>query len=208
MESGGPSVTSQPTGRRKLPTWARVIVALVLAVLVGLTYGAFRLADVIEKVAREAIDPAKIPEIAKQIGDFPNPLPAGYKYEYALGFPQITVSIRHQPDNQLIQLLCDKNSFEEDPKVILDRALDLGGQGLPAKIHGLKSKGKEMILGQDMPYIVGEFYDEDHRNVEGMIGCISIKNAHKTILIYALAPFGSPYTLQVTMDLLKSIKHF
>ena len=109
-----------------------------------------------------------------------------------------------------MQILCYRNVFEDDPQLFLNRAIDLGDKAvaMPNKIRAVQSKGKETVCGSQMPYIVGEFSDERKRNVEGMIACICIKEKRKTILIYALEPPGTPYNLQVTMDLLKSIKSF
>jgi hypothetical protein len=123
-----------------------------------------------------------------------------------------TVQVSHQPDNQLIQFLCYPNTGDDDPEFFLSRAIDLSDTALPSmapnKIHSVKSKGEEVIDKRRMAYIVGEFYDEKKKSVEGLIGCICIKEKRKTILIYALEPSGTPYNLPVTMDLLKSIKSF
>jgi hypothetical protein len=213
MDAGADhSNLEKPFAKRRLPGWARIIVTLVLISLVSLTYGAFQLADWIGIMAKDAIDPKKMPVVAAEIGAFPEPLPAGYRYEYAYDFPVPYVQIHHDPDNQLMQLLWDRNLIEEDPELFLNRAIDLGGMAvpnqMPNKIHAIKSKGNESIAGHRMPYIVGEFYNENGKNVEGMIGCICVKEKRKTILIYALEPVGTPYNLQVTMDLLKSIKSF
>jgi hypothetical protein len=209
------SILKKPFAKRPLPVWARIIVALVLTAIVSLTYGAFRLADWIGIMARDAIDAKKMPVVAAEIGAFPQPLPDGYKYEYAYDLPVPFVQIHHDSDNQLIQvmlILLDGSIVEDDPELFINRAIDSGGIPMPTqmpnKIHAIKLKGKQIIAGHRMPYIVGEFYDEKGRNVEGMIGCICIKEKRKTILIYALEPFGTPYNLQVTMDLLKSIKSF
>jgi hypothetical protein len=216
MDAGADnSSLEKPFAKRSLPVWARIIVALVLTTLVSLTYGAFQLADWVVFMARDAIDPKKMPVVAAEIGAFPQPLPEGYKYEYAYDLPVPFVQIHHDSDNQLIQvlqILWDGSIVEDDPELFLNRAIDSGGVPMPTqmpnKIHAIKVKGKDSIAGHRMPYIVGEFYDEKGKNVEGMIGCICIKEKRKTILIYALQPSGTPYNLQVTMDLLKSIKSF
>ncbi len=206
---GESSLQSVPSGQgSRLPVWARLVIALVISSLLGLSYAAIRFADVVQSTARDAFDPKKISEVANEIFQLPVPLPAGYTYDSALNFPGPTVKIWHEPDKQLIECFCDRNSAESDPKQVLDQAIDLHEKGLPHKIHSLKSRGKTTVCGQEMPYIVGEFYDEQNRSVEGMTGCICIKEKHKTIYIYALEPYGTPYNLQITMNLLNSIKGF
>ncbi|MFX7136287.1 hypothetical protein ABTI19_20030, partial [Acinetobacter baumannii] len=61
---------------------------------------------------------------------------------------------------------------------------------------------------QEMAYIVGEFKDPQDRLVQGMIGCVCVKDKHKTILIYATEPPASPFDLETVMGLLKSAKSF
>ena len=59
-----------------------------------------------------------------------------------------------------------------------------------------------------MPYILCDFDDGSGGSMTGMIGCISVKSKHKTILIYAFQPSSSAYNLQTTMKFLHSVKSF
>lgn len=203
------STSEMPATTRRLPNWARLIVSLVVLALTACILIVCSLPAVIQKVSKEAIDPKLMPLVAAEIGLFPEPLPAGYKYEFACRLPLPNVQIRHEPDKQLIQIDCQPDVAEEDPQMVLNRAIDFGDQFMSVnKLHSVKTRASATIAGCEMPYIVGEFVDDKSKNVEGMIACLCVKEKRKTILIYARQPLGSPYNLQVTMDLLKSIKSF
>ena len=120
--------------------------------------------------------------------------------------------VNHAPDNLSIQLFSDPQAEATDATDahnFLERALDVSSNGYPApKIQAVKSKGQTTICGQEMAYIVGEFKDPQDRIAEGMIGCICVKNKHKTILIYAVEPPGTSFNLETVMSLLKSAKSF
>lgn len=206
--------------KRSLPVWARIIVSLVVATLVGVGYGAVRGVSMMQQMARDSCDPQKQRLISRNVADFPDPLPAGYSIDKAIsiGMPMLAASakdilvIKHAPDNLSIQLFSDPQaepSDATDARNFLDRAIEVSSIGYPApKIQAVKSKGQTTICGQEMAYIVGEFKDPQERKIEGMIGCICIKDKNKTILIYAVEPPATSFNLETVMSLLKSVKSF
>ncbi|HEY9682561.1 MAG TPA: hypothetical protein V6C86_13355 [Oculatellaceae cyanobacterium] len=209
--------------KAKLPAWARIIIAFSVASIVGVLYTAIRSVSLLQQAARESLDPSKQKAIAHHVADFPDPLPAGFSIDKALSIaiPLVPSSgkdilvVKHVPDNLSIQLFSDPLSGQVEtlePREYLDRAMEVGGGSyLTPKIQAVKSKGQTTIAGQEMAYIVGEFKDPkdvDERKVEGMIGCICVKEKKKTILITALEPFGTSFNLDTVMTLLKSAKSF
>jgi len=206
--------------KRSLPVWARIIVSLVVATMVGVGYASVRGVSMMQQMAQDSCDPQKQRLISRKVADFPEPFPAGYSIDKAIsiGMPMLATSakdilvIKHVPDNLSIQLFSDPQADPADAtdaRNFLDRAIEVSSNGYPApKIQAVKSKGQTTICGQEMAYIVGEFKDPQERKIEGMIGCICVKDKHKTILIYAVEPPATPFNLETVMSLLKSVKSF
>jgi hypothetical protein len=210
--------------KRRLPLWARIIIAVVAASLVGIVFGVARFVLIIREMSLDARDPVKQKAVLSHIGQFPNPLPDGFTIEKALHvyFPldrdivflirpvdKLMIQIWSGPESDLLSPT-SPNTSALDAKTILERAEEVSGNGYPAKIQSVKSKGQTNIGGEQMAYIVGDFKDPQERKLNGMIGCICIskKEKPKTILIYALQPAENPYNQEASMNLLKSIKSF
>jgi hypothetical protein len=203
--------------RLSLPLWARLIIALVVASLVGVGYAAVRSVTLIKHLLHDSIDPKKQKQVVQSIASFPDPLPDGFLIDRAIsvGIPGIEESskeivvLRRQPDNLSVQLFSNPAAANEDTidaRNYLDRAIEVSYPA--AKIQAVKSKGQTTICGQEMAYIVGEFKDPQDQKFSGMIGCICVKEKHKTILLYAVEPPGTPFNLETVMGLLKSVKGF
>jgi hypothetical protein len=206
--------------RLSLPLWARIVVALVAASLVGLGYMVVRGVAMVQHLAHDSIDPNKQKQVVQTVAQFPDPLPEGYSIERAIsiGVPGVDTSrkdiviLKHVPDNLSVQLFSNPDAEGEDTidaRNYLDRAMEVSSSGYPAaKIQAVKSKGQTTICGQEMAYIVGEFKDPQDQKFSGMIGCICVRNKHKTILLFAVEPPGTPFNLETVMSLLKSVKSF
>jgi hypothetical protein len=174
----------------------------------------------IQQMAKDSVNPERQRQIADKLAQFPQPLPDGFSIDKAveITLPLMLPSakeilvVKHVPDNLSIQLFGDPQADSvdaADAHIFLDRAIEVSSTGFPAaKIQAVKSKGQTTIAGQEMAYIVGEFKDPQERKIEGMIGCICIKDKHKTILIYAVEPPGTSFNLETVMSLLKSVKSF
>jgi hypothetical protein len=206
--------------RLSLPLWARLIVALVVALLVGFGYMIVRGVSMVQHLAHDSVDPTKQKQVVQTVAQFPDPLPNGYSIDRAIsiGVPGVDYSrkdivvLKHLPDNLNLQLFSNPDAEGEDTmdaRNYLDRQIEVSSSGFPAaKIQAVKSKGQTTICGQEMAYIVGEFKDPQDQKFSGMIGCICVRNKHKTILLYAMEPPGTPFNLETVMSLLKSVKSF
>ena len=206
--------------RISLPLWARIIVAFTVAAMVGVAYVAVRGVSLIQHFTQDSIDPKKQKLVLAGVADFPEPLPDGYSVESAmnLGIPgsgelgKAIVVLKHAPDNMTLQLFCNPDAEREDTidaRNFLDKMMQVVGNGYPgAKMQAVKSKGQTTISGHEMAYIVGEFKDAQDKSFEGMIGCICVKDKHKTILLYAMEPPNAPFNLETVMGLLKSVRSF
>ena len=206
--------------RAKLPLWAWMIVSLVIFSFFGFVACVVGSVSAIQKMACDASDPKQQKTVADKVADFPHPLPPGFSIDKAieLSLPLLFSSskeiliVKHLPDNLSIQMFCDPQADPSDvldAANFLDRAIELSGDGLPAaKIQAVKSKGQAKVKGHEMAYIVGEFKDPQDRILQGMIGCICVKDKHKTILIYAAEPPQTVFDLETVMTLFNSAKSF
>ncbi len=206
--------------KSRLPTWARILISLSAATIVGVGYGAVRGVSYIQNMARDSTNHDLQKAIAQNIAKFPDPLPGGFVIDKAIhiAIPMVPKSgkdilvVKHVPDNLSIQLFSDplaEQADATDARNFLDKAIQVNSGGYPApKIQAVKSKGQTTICGQEMAYIVGEFKDPQDRKSEGMMGCICVKDKHQTILIYAIEPPGTPFQLESVMRLLESVKSF
>jgi hypothetical protein len=220
--------------RKSLPAWSKVLIALVVVSLGGVFASTISVFMYVRTIAKQASDPLAIKATAQAIAHFPEPLPAGYKYDLCINaapFMQ-SVTVEHDNDGQLVSLFAAPNSASQDINALVSRAYDYGISplfsssndtiGVQQKFQDVKSKGEETVGNEKMAYIVGELAESDQsqpgkqasgskpdkQKKQGMVGCIWAKESRKMILIYALQTSDSPYNQQVTMDLLKTIKGF
>jgi hypothetical protein len=195
-------------------------VAFVVASLVGVGYMIVRGVAMMQHMAQDSVDPVKQKQVMHTVAEFPDPLPNGYSIDKAIsiGMPGVETSrkdivvLKHVPDNLSLQLFSNPDAEGEDTmdaRNYLDRQIEVSSNNYPAaKIQAVKSKGQTTICGQEMAYIVGEFKDPQDQKFSGMIGCICVRNKHKTILLYAMEPPGVPFNIETVMSLLKSVKSF
>jgi hypothetical protein len=218
MQSSNPPVDSQisdsspsRTPLRRLPAWSKILIALTAFTLVFLGYFLYRFADIAHDFAINSTNPTKIAIVARKIAKFPQPLPEGYELESAYSLGQDILNVYYKPDGQMITFLSNPYT-QEDSQKVLDRVCQqaIGGRALFMPLEKEKSRGKLLVGGEQMPYIVGEFGSKETTGqiVEGLIGCVSLKKQGKTIIINALPGVGSSYNLKVTTDLLQSIEGF
>lgn len=206
-------MVNQTTSKKRLPLWANLLICVVVTVIVGVTYSAFEFFMLVRQISIDATIPEKMAANARQIANFPEPLPAGYHYLMAADLIYMTLLVvEHDPDKQQIAFYCLKGMLpqEQDAKSLLDRAYDVGINTVytSAKFHELKGHGTEKIAAQQMPYLIGQFTDQTERKADGFVGCICLNKAAKNILIYSYPDRHNAYNQQVTMDLLRSIKGF
>jgi hypothetical protein len=204
--------TGQATSAKiGLPVWARILICLVVSVMVFAIGGSFVGLMSIQRLSREAKNPAAVLKNAQKIAQFPQPLPEGYGFVTGVKlFYVVIVVIEHKSDHQQIVFYCLPPSKEIDAKNLLDQAYDLGlnPYSVNGKFQELKSSGTAEIAFVPMPFRIGTYQDTNGKPAEGMVGCICVNNPAKNILIYSYPAPGNAYNHDVTMNLLKSIKGF
>src|SRR5271155_5574579 len=108
----------QDTG---LPTWAKVLIGLVVAGIIGFIALFIGIAVFFQNTFKQAQDPVAIGRVASQIGAFQNPLPDGYKFVMGLNLAGInTLTVEHKPDQQIIFVISYPKA-EADPKSVVER---------------------------------------------------------------------------------------
>lgn len=203
-------MTSNTGGERQgLPTWAKVLIGLVVAGAIGVVIIVAIAAFFLVNSFKQAQDPVAIAKVADQIGTFQNPLPDGYKYMMGLNLAGIeTLTVEHKPDEQIIFVIAYPKA-DQDANSVVERISQTGvntGQ-TSAKFEKVTGRGTEQVAGEQMPYIVGTLVDKSGSH-EGMFGCIIPRGKNKTVLIYAAEPAGTSFNLPVTKNFLNSIHSF
>jgi len=201
------------SARTGLPFWAKLLICLVVLFMGAAISGSFVGLMYIQRLSREANDPAAILRNAAKIAQFPQPLPEGYRFVLGLHlFYIVLVVIDHKSDHQQMFIYClrDAAGADQDAKNLLDRAYDVGlnTNSTTTKFKELKSTGTAEVGGLVMPYRIGTYQDTSGKAAEGMVGCICVNKPIKNILIYSYPAPGNAYNHDVTMNLLKSIKGF
>lgn len=192
-----------------LPTWAKVLIGIVVLLLVG--GGALIIGGVIfmQDFARKSQDPVAITKVAQSMAGFPNPLPPGYQYSMGFDMAGIkTVTLEHPADKQLLIMMSFPKREKKPVKEIVQEMYEKGVQTpqASARFEQVKEKGEETVAGESMPYIIGQLVDNAGNKFDGMVSCLVSKDNEKTIFIYGLQQPGSPYNLQTTTSLLKQLK--
>ena len=198
-----------------LPTWAKILIGLVVVVFVIGIVSIVAMIFFVQNVMKQAQDPVAIQRTAKAIADFPEPLPNGYKFAFALGMAGInTVTIEHKSDQQMLIMISYPKSEDTDPKALVQKVFE-GGIKAPgqskledSKFQEVKSQGLEDVAGESMPYMIGSMTDKEGTKYEGMVGCVVSKAKKKTIFLYGMQPGAKGYNLKTTEDFLKTIKSF
>jgi hypothetical protein len=196
-------------GKGGLPTWAKVLIGLVIVVILGV--GGLVVGGIVffQNASKQWTDPVAIAKVSQSIADFPEPLPEGYKYLMGMDLAGIkTVTVEHADDKQTIIIMSFPKKDKTDAQTMVNELFEKGvkTQQTQAKFEDVKSKGTETVAGLSMPYIIGTMTDNTGNKAEGMVGCIVSETKSETIFIYGMQPQGAPYNLQATLQLLKSIK--
>jgi len=197
-----------------LPLWSKALMVLAALGLIAVFVGGLMGIMGIKELGRQWLNPAAIAHAARDVGEFPTPLPSGYRYLMGLSLaPGLDiVTIEHAPEKQLITFVAVDGTNDADVKNVLEHGYSIGLVMLTttAQFTGVKQQGTTTVAKHQMPYIIGTTVDVSKREAEGMVGAVQIpvKEHRKNILIYALETTDVPYNQQITMDLLNSIKSF
>lgn len=200
---------TEETIKRKLPGWAKVLIALVIIGIVGLTTIAVGGVYFAQKIYRDSMDPAMIQKAAHEIAKFSEPLPQGYKY--LMGFSNKSLGINllaiDNKGDQFLMLLKYPEK-EEDAAKLVDRSYETGFSTpqATAKFESVKGRGTLDVGGASMPYILGNMSDQDGRKLQGLVGCVVKKDTHEALLLYGVQFSGKDYDMAVTEGFLKTIK--
>lgn len=201
--------TTEESTKKKLPTWAKVLIALVIVGIVGLTTVAISAVFFVQKVYREALDPAMITKAAAQIATFSEPLPKGYKY--LLGFSNQALHIDllalDNSGGQFLMVLKYPEK-EEDATKLVDRSYESGFSTpqATAKFESVISRGEFVVGERKMPYVLGNMTDQEGRKLQGLVGCVVKKETHEAIVLYGVQFPGKDYEMAITEGFLKTIK--
>jgi hypothetical protein len=206
---------SSRSNDRRLPSWAAALIVFVLALYLILYLGGIGLILFTKQMTVRSLDPLQIAKVAKEVANFPEPLPSGFVFVFGIKVgPVNIITIEHKPDKQEITLAAEQRSSEGEAKDLLKQAYDMGinlpAAGLPSSAHfkAPRVRGEAEIAGEKMPYLIGELEDGSGQRKEGFVGSILAKSTKKSILIFGIQPSGGPYDIEETLSLLKAVHGF
>lgn len=194
-----------------LPTWAKVLIGIVVIGMLGVAGVVGAGIYFVSKMSNEATDPQAIARTAAQVATFQEPLPAGYKFVMGIGLAGYNlVTAEHEPEEQTIILISYPVKQKESAQEILDRMFDSGlsAGSVNAQFSGEKTKGEMGVAGQSMPYVLSTVTDGSGKDFKGLLGCIQVPDKNKTVLVYGMQPEGDTYKLEITEGFLKAVKKF
>lgn len=197
--------------KHHLPAWSQILIGFALLGIIATIATAAWSFVFIRHLARDSINPPYIRKVAQEIADLPDPLPSGNNYEFGFSLGNFRfVVISQSPNKQQLALICIKNTELPDTKETLYKAYDIGIKTVEKNVASqeIKSKGEEPIANEKLLYLLGEITDRSGSKRNWMVGCTSDKKSRKSIIVFAWQPLGSVYNFNLTMGLLKSIRHF
>jgi hypothetical protein len=226
--------TAQSNQIDKFPIWATLVIAFVVVSFASVYVAGILTIKATQRIAKELVDPSNIAVVANAMGGMPEKLPEGFSYRVGLsvndeafkkwfGLPSSSakiaalaktslnfLAIEHSPDGQQVVIVSSPQEEPKDSKEILEAAYELGINTGTTTAHfkSIKDRGQAEVAGMPMPYLLGDTEDTNQKLMQGMIGCISIKDKHRSLLVYGIQPEGETYNLAETLDLLHCIQGF
>ncbi len=201
--------STEENTKKKMPTWAKALIVLVIVGIVGLTTMAIGAVFFVQKIYRDALDPAMITKAAGEIAVFSEPLPKGYKYLMGFSNKELGIDLLaiDNSGGQFLMVLKYPEK-EEDATKLVDRSYESGFSTpqATAKFESVKSRGEFTVGGQKMPYVLGNMTDQEGRKLQGLVGCVVKKDTHEAIVLYGVQMPGKDYDMDITEGFLQTIK--
>jgi hypothetical protein len=168
----------------------------VVLVVGGTMYGAATLVGLV----KDARDPALMPAKAREVAQFPEPLPANFSYLAALGG---MVQIEHKPEGTVFWIIRSPQKEGTAAKALVVQAAHHPPPFGPQPIK-TTSEGTQTVGGEEMYYQIGDTPD----GRDEIVGAVVPKAQPKQfVLMFAETP-GGKLNQDAVHELLSSIKGF
>lgn len=196
---------------KSLPTWARILVAMVVITIVGGTTMAIGGVVFTQKVFNESTNPQMISRAVNDIADFSEPLPNGFKYlfGYSNKFikPFAIIAVDNSVGKQYLTLMKYRQDNGSTQK-LLDSSYEIGFSTPTGYIRfsSIESRGTLQIGGKAVPYIIGKTIDSQDHKSQAMVATLIDQDQKKAFVLYGLQLSDDAYNLTATESLLKTIK--
>jgi hypothetical protein len=195
--------------KKRLPVWAKILIALVIVGIVGGTTLAISAVVFMQKVHHDSTDPQMIAKAAGAIATFAEPLPKGYKYllGYQNAMPKFALLTINHEGGQSLMLLKYSARDDVNADTLVDRTYETGFSTPQAfaKFESVINKGTLEVGGDKMPYLLGNMTDQEGHKLQGLFACVVKKKDHDVVCLYGIQP-GGAYDMEVTEGLLMTIK--
>jgi hypothetical protein len=185
-----------------LPIWAKLSLFIFFVSLIAIVGGLGVGAAWIAKFPIAARDPVEMGKVVRRFGEIENPLPQGFKYEYAFSVPLLAnqvIIIEHTPDRSLFWLLRIPNPSKQSSDALLQQWAKRNP--INGREFETKEKGTEQVGGQKMAYVIGT-----SGNVQEMIGTLPSSRSERESILFMGMNAGPAYNVDTTRQLLGAIK--
>ncbi len=196
---------------KRLPPWARILVAMVVITIVGGTTIAICGVAFTQKIFNESMNPQMISRAVSDIAEFSEPLPKGFKYlfGYSNKFmkPFAIVAVDNSVDKQYLTLMKYRQDTGNTQK-LLDSSYEIGFStpGTYVRFVSIESKGTLQVGGKSVPYIIGKTIDSQDHKSHAIVATLIDPDQKKAFVLYGLQLSDDAYNLAATESLLKTIK--
>lgn len=193
---------------RGFPIWARILIVFVVLAQLGVVALASVSMGNIVQMIRQSMDPVFIKENAKNIAEFPEPLPQGFSFRMGTSlFNSSMVNVLYAPDQTEIMfgLLPKIENGDASARQLVDGYAE---KGIPNVTDELKidEKKKMDIAGLPFEYVLGTNTDPSNKTSGIFIAC-SLLNDKRAVMIFARTP-SAKFNMDAGKKLFESIKNF
>jgi hypothetical protein len=198
----------EPQTKLRLPIWAKLLLALFLLGIAGVTGALVTGTAALVNMEQNAHDPKQMPFVARKVVVLQDPLPKGFAYKAAasfLGF--ITIEISHDSDQSSFYVFRTPLPKDVTAEALAREAAKQAPLGV-TPISSVKEEGKSMVAGEPLAYVIGDTKTvvNDEPAME-MVAVAMPKGKKAAVIIFGVNP-GQKYNMETTQELLNAIKGF
>jgi hypothetical protein len=166
-----------------MPTWAKVLIALVVLGLVGVIALVFVAGSLVANVGKQAVDPANAAKAAHEIVQIQEPLPSGWQWKMGMnmGFMKMA-ALMNDSSHVMINFMEIPNPKNQTPQQIMENP----NTSSQTRNFVETSHGHDMVAGKDMYWKRGRA-ETNKGNAVMQMGIVSGANG-KSIMIQVIEP--------------------
>lgn len=194
--------TSIRNNRGAIPTWAKILLGIVLVGIVGIVALSFVLYNTVKDMG--TTDPQKIAAMAKDVAVMSDPLPGNFQWKVGMNMKIMQIVSAKAPDGQTITMMTIPTAKKDAGSILHGTGSEK--TSTPAQITSVEQKGTETVGGLPMMWEQGTII-KDGKQSKGFMGVVINKPKSNTVLIIGEQETGE-YNWPETKKFLAGIQSF